>query len=305
MARQRPTKLETLSANMVIETALDVAGYGLRSSGAKIQLDLDPALPPVTGDADQLVQVIANLIVNAEHAMQGKQGGAVLSIASALSPDGSMVRISVSDNGPGIPEAIRARIFEPFFTTKNVGVGTGLGLAFCHRTIETHGGRIRVDEAPGGGAAFTISLTAALEEEDDGTETVTTAVPTARRVLVIDDEPDVAEMIARILSNDGYDVETAASAEAALAILPGEFDLIFSDVNMPGLGGRAFLMAVQDAWPGLDRRIGFITGDTMSPGAEEFLQGAGRPYLEKPVAPAELRRMASDMVRDNEAGVTG
>lgn len=295
MARQRPVKLEQISVNMVINTALDVAGYGLRSSGATIDCQLDTTLPPVMADADQLAQVLANLIVNAEHVLAGKGPEGRLTISTGRSRNGKEVIIEVADNGPGIPEPIRKRIFEPFFTTKTVGEGTGIGLAFCHRIIESHKGRITVGEADGGGARFTISL--AATEQVRSTADDDSAPGTARgSVLVIDDEPDVADLIASVLQRDGYRVTTVASAEDGLTSLPGDFDVILSDLNMPGLSGRDFLTSVRERWPGLEDRIGFITGDTMSPGAEQFLVLAGRPYLEKPVSPADLRRLTAEIL---------
>ncbi|MGD1926245.1 MAG: PAS-domain containing protein [Paracoccaceae bacterium] len=187
MARQRPTKLEQTSINSVVQTAVDVAGYGLRSVGGNIVLDLDPTLPPVIGDADQLAQVLANLIVNAEHAMQGMDAEGLVTISTRLSRDHRHVVMDVIDNGPGIPEKVRARIFEPFFTTKTIGEGTGIGLAFCHRVIDTHNGQIAVHEAEGGGAHFSIRLEAA-QQSDTVVKTLTQPEQSKGKVLVIDDE---------------------------------------------------------------------------------------------------------------------
>ncbi|MEM7505676.1 MAG: PAS-domain containing protein [Pseudomonadota bacterium] len=295
MARERPAKLERTDVNQVIETAIDVAAYGLRNAGAELRLDLAPDLPAVMADVDQLAQVFANLIVNAEHVLTEKGRDGWLAIRTQAQPSGT-IRIVFEDNGPGIPKSIRSRIFEPFFTTKAVDQGTGIGLAFCHRVITTHEGTITAGVGSSGGAEFAITLNtapapAAVEEQP--------SPPTASargRVLVIDDEPDVLDLIARILRRDGYEVETVSSAEEALSHLPGPFDLIFSDLNMPGMGGRAFLDRLRRDWPELAGRLSFVTGDTMSPNAEAFLQGAGRPYLEKPIHPADLRRIAAEVI---------
>ncbi len=299
MARQKPATLEHVSIEGVIDTALDVAAYGFRSTGAQIIRHQTADLPLVSADADQLAQVFANLVVNAEHVLRDKGADGVLTITTRLS-DGGAVDIFFDDNGPGVPQTIRTRIFEPFFTTKTIGEGTGIGLAFCHRIIETHGGEIAIGEAPGGGARFHIRLDAAAESAQPSEDETIAPASRRGRILVIDDEDDVRELIADILSRDGYAVEQVDSAEAGLGVLPGEFDLILSDINMPGLGGRAFLDRVRDRWPELEDRIGFVTGDTLSPGAEAFLTGAGRPYLEKPVAPDELRRLAAQMMHAAE-----
>ncbi|MEM7060833.1 MAG: PAS-domain containing protein [Pseudomonadota bacterium] len=294
MARQRPTKLELTQINALVETALEVAGYGLRSAGVTVQHDLADDLPLVNADADQLVQVLANLIVNAEHVLSPLGSDGHFAISTHLSSSGKDVVIDISDNGPGIPEHIRARIFEPFFTTKTVGEGTGIGLAFCHRVIASHNGTIEVAEARGGGAQFCIRLAAARPEDQTETDTAKPAAESGH-VLVIDDEEDVADLIAHILDRDGYNVTVVHSAKAALERLPGTFDLILSDINMPDLSGKDLLNSMRERWPGLVSRLGFITGDTMSAGAEDFLSQAGRPYLEKPITPGDLRVLTAQI----------
>ncbi|MEM9148105.1 MAG: PAS-domain containing protein [Pseudomonadota bacterium] len=300
MARQKPARPEPVQINEVIDTALDVAGYGLRSSGAVVVRDFADGLPPVMADADQLAQVFANLLVNAEHALADKGAEAEVRIATRLLPLRERVEITLVDNGPGIPTEIAKRIFEPFFTTKGVGQGTGIGLAFCHRIIASHDGTIRAGSAPGGGAQFTIELDA-VRERPKARRGRRAENASGARVLVIDDEPDVAELIAQILAFDGHEAERAHSAEEALGRLGEGFDVILSDVNMPGLGGRGLLERLRADWPELEPRLAFVTGDTMSPGAEHFLETAGRPCVEKPVSPTDLRRVTAGLLRSQGA----
>lgn len=295
MARHRPTNLESVQINAVIATAVDVASYGLQSSGAKLIIDLAEDLPDLRADPDQLAQVFANLIVNAEHALKGRGGDGRLTISSSLSSREKTVVVVLQDNGPGVPEAIRARIFEPFFTTKAVGRGTGVGLALCHRIIEAHGGRISVDNAPGGGARFVIELPSSFKQASAG-KSQTSPTPTQRGfALVVDDEAEVAELIVQILQADGFEAEAVSSAEAAMERLTANVAVILSDVNMPGLGGAAFLSTLREKWPRLVHRLGFITGDTMGTGVSEFLRVCGRPYLEKPASPTEIKRLAAEL----------
>lgn len=294
MARQKPAQLTRTDVAQVIETALDVAGYGLRSAGATVEVAVDEDAPAVMADEDQLTQVFANLIVNAEAVLSefGEAGRLVISIAK----DGDHgVEIRFADNGPGIPEAIRRRIFEPFFTTKRVGEGTGIGLAFCHRVIVAHDGRISATTSPEGGACFVINLPAASETDPASAAPEESKVSTGV-ILVVDDEPDVLELIAHMLRRDGHAVHTAPDAETALRQLPGEFDLLLSDLNMPGMGGRALLQAINDEWPALAERVAFITGDTVSPESHKFLEETARPVLEKPVAPDELRKLVAQFI---------
>jgi CheY-like chemotaxis protein len=142
------------------------------------------------------------------------------------------------------------------------------------------------------------------EVESDAAATTRPAETAVSRgaVLVVDDEEDVSDLIREILQRDGFEVTVANSAETALErVASGDFALILSDLNMPGLGGRGFYERLLRDRPALARRMGFVTGDTMSPQARGFLDGAGRPFLEKPIAPEELRRLARAMLEGGAA----
>jgi len=143
---------ETLSLASVIT---DTAKFSLRGSKVKLQFDIDPTLWLVAADKGQLSQVISNLVINAQQAM-GSDGGQL--IVRTRNSAASGVIIVVEDNGPGIPEDIRGKIFEPFFTTKPAGQGTGLGLSVTYGIVKDHGGDIEIEDAPGGGTRFVVSL---------------------------------------------------------------------------------------------------------------------------------------------------
>jgi signal transduction histidine kinase len=157
LAFSRPSQeeLTPLSVNEVIERSLELCHYQILKGGVQLQKSLPPSLPPVRGVSNQLEMALINLVVNAIHAMEG---GGTLNVTS--SAEGDEVRISVSDTGKGIPEAIRSTIFEPFFTTKPEGKGTGLGLSTVLMVIERHKGRIDFTSTPGQGTTFTIDLPA-------------------------------------------------------------------------------------------------------------------------------------------------
>lgn len=197
-----------------------------------------------------------------------------------------------------MPADLRARIFDPFFTTKEVGAGTGLGLALCHRVVSALGGRIGVEDNHGGGAVFVLRLPAASQAAPHSAKPVHEAgalVPA--RVLLVEDEPEVAGMIAEILHRDGFDVTHAASGEEALRLIAiGEYAVVLSDLAMPGIGGRGLYEALVRDRPAVARRVAFVTGDTMSPVARTFLDGTGRPRLEKPIAPDDLRALMARML---------
>ncbi len=121
------------------------------------------------------------------------------------------------------------------------------------------------------------------------------------RVLVVDDEEDVAEMIREMLAKEGFAVDRTGSGEAALSLIRGHgYTLILTDLNMPGIGGRGFYDRVLRELPPMAARVGFITGDTMSPQVRAFLESSGRPFLEKPISPAELRDLAHRMLAGPE-----
>lgn len=298
MARQRPAKIEACSLNELATIALEVAGYGLRTNGVKISIDLDPDLPPVSGDADQLVQVFTNLIVNAEHAVATLGGAGNLTIRSYQDADKEQVVVEVRDNGAGIPKDIQARIFEPFFTTKDVGDGTGVGLAFCHRIIATHGGVLDLKSAPGRGTVFFVRLDL-LKPDAEAVDEVPVILNQVKnlRVLVVDDEPDIGELIQDILAEVGYETTQTTSAEDALKRLQSEqFDLIISDFKMPGIDGAGFYGLLMDQMPQLAERVLFITGDSMSSKSTAFFEESNRPFLEKPIVAGELIRKIDELI---------
>ncbi|MET1413330.1 PAS-domain containing protein [Roseibium sp. HPY-6] len=287
MARQRPTEIALVSVNEMVELASEVSGYGLRSSGGQIDITLDPADPHVAADADQIVQVFCNLMVNAEQALKDNPNDARLSITVGSAPESNDVSIAFEDNGPGIKSALRSRIFEPYFTTKDIGEGTGIGLAFCHRIITSHGGRISVDAAPYGGARFLITL--------PKTATANNLKPLAPRVsrfgpvLVLDDDPGIRQMLTSLLEETGYDVTMTERADEALEICAQKsFVAILSDMTMPEMSGDAFLAALRDISPQNAERVAFLTGDTLSEKAVARLGRANRPYLEKPASQEDV-----------------
>ena len=151
-----------MAVNQVVEDTAALMDHQLGIHQVRLQQDLAPGLPPVLGNANQLQQVLMNLLINSQQAMEGQPGQ--VTIATGLSRSGR-VEIRVSDTGPGIPVEIRHRLFDPFFTTKPAGKGTGLGLSVTYGIIKDHKGEIRVESKPGEGATFVIGLPAAGSPE--------------------------------------------------------------------------------------------------------------------------------------------
>ncbi len=302
MARQQPSKIEPVDVPGLVETAADVAGYGSTSGEVQIVRNLPTDLPQIAGDADQLTQVILNLIINAEQAMKTSGVGDQITLSADFKPAADMVEITVRDNGPGIPKAIRARIFEPFFTTKGVGDGTGIGLAFCHRIVLSHGGQIRLDQTETTGSCFRITLPVAKSEQDKMDEpTETPSTQSQQSVLIVDDEVEVGELHAEILRREGFHVDFVSSGEEALKRLQsGSYDVFLSDLNMPVVDGRKIYEALVARFPDMLSRTAYITGDTMGESSLGLLQESGLPYLEKPVSPSELRALIGQLLADQK-----
>jgi len=295
MARQKRPERTGVDMNGIVRAALDLTDYGLRTAGIRVAADLQPGLPAVSGDADQLHQVLVNLIVNAQHALQEKAGPRELAIATRASAAGA-VEVEVRDSGPGVPLAIRHRIFEPFYTTKPEGAGTGVGLSFSQGVVEAHGGTLELlDDGPG--AAFLVRLPPAAGGGSVA-RSASEASPSRARssVLVVDDEPEIAESIADLLGAEGHAVDVAVGgAEAQARLRGGRYDAVLSDLRMPGLDGPALFAWIEAERPDLARRVAFVTGDTLSAPAVRFLARSGCPFAEKPFTPESLRRLLAEV----------
>jgi len=300
MARQRPPERRAVDLRDIVQATLDVTAYSLRTANIETRLEMDSAVPPVWGDSDQLNQVVTNIIVNAQQAMMDVSGARVLTIRDSFDATRGEVVLTIADSGPGIPDEIQSRIFEPFFTTKDIGEGTGVGLAVSHRIVEAHDGRLDVDSTLGRGTVFTVTLPVST--------TLSEAAPAARpqgacgpaaAILIIDDEPDVAQMLSDILTAQGHRVVTAASGQKALRLMEGQsFDVILSDVRMPELDGPSLYATLERTQPAMLKRTAFVSGDTLSPSARVFLQRVKRPFIEKPFTLEEVRALVARILDD-------
>jgi CheY-like chemotaxis protein len=267
----------------------------------------------VLADAPQLQQVVLNLIVNSEQAIQQGRGARRILLRTARL-DHNRVVLEVSDDGPGIPEEVASRIFDPFFTTKTVGAGTGLGLSIVHGIVQQHGGEITLKRPAGGGAAFRIELPSLPSSEVRGYQAapvlpaeVRPTLPSfsllsressaidgalaGRRVLVVEDEPTVAHLIADVLREAGHKVDKVLDAREGLALAARNvYDLLICDLKMPRVDGQAFYQALVSSGNPLQRNMIVVTGDTLAPATLEFLERTGLPYLAKPFLVEELQR---------------
>lgn len=295
-ARREQSERKLVAINNLIETGLEIVGYSLRTGNIEVVTQLEPNLPFVLVDSSQIQQVLLNMINNAQEAIQtGGQPGRIQITTETRAPN---IRISIIDNGPGIPREHLRRLFDPFFTTKEVGKGTGLGLSLCYGYIKDHGGTITPLSQLGKGATFIIELPIA-ENAEAPVESPEPPLPPpvmldthegdGKRVLVIDDEEPILNLLQNDLSVRGYDVELAGDGKTALTKLEANhFDLAFCDWRMPGLTGQQVYEQLRRTNPEFCQRVIFITGDVINDEMREFLETEKRPCLAKPFTLSEL-----------------
>jgi PAS domain S-box-containing protein len=274
--------------------------------GIAIREDLQAPAAQVRGDPTQLQSALLNLAINARDAMP--DGGALtfatrrLDLAaggSAELPAGGYLELTVADTGCGMDERVRAHLFEPFFTTKAPGKGTGMGLASVYGTVAGHGGRIQVDSAPGHGSAFRIllPLLAAEAVASPPTPAEPPAIPRLR-ILVVDDEAVVRDILAELLRADGHEVATAADGVGAVAALrarPDAFDLVVCDMMMPEMDGRSCFRELRAIAPGI--RVLLASGYSADGAVQELLADGAAGFVQKPFRRIHLRQALAEAMR--------
>jgi PAS domain S-box-containing protein len=287
-ARSYSLEKKIIDINELILKSLELRSYEHNVGNIEVTVDLQPGLPGISADENQIQQVLLNIIINAEHAITSKKREGKIKVTTML--DNSMVKIILADDGPGIPRQMLERLFDPFFTTKEVGQGTGLGLSVCHGIVTKHGGRIYAESVEGQGAVFIVELPASREgkAKEQGPPIKlgkgSPKVGISKKILVVDDELVIRDILLRILSEKGYNVESAASGTEGLdKIMNTEYDVYLLDIKMPGVDGRDIYEAISEKFPLLLNRVIFITGDTITRSTLDFLETTGREYLSKPL----------------------
>jgi PAS domain S-box-containing protein len=294
-SRLEPSRPETLDLNAV---AADMQRLLARTLGEDIELrtSLQPDLPPITMDRSKLEQVLMNAVMNARAAMPS---GGRLTIATAVEPGGRFVCLSITDTGVGMTAEVAARAFEPFFTTKGRGKGTGLGLATAYGVVTDVGGTIALDSQPGRGTTVRVRLPVSAETPPApiASASATAADGAGRRILVVEDEDGVRDIVCRILTKAGYAVQAAGDPQEALA-LDGALnvDALLSDVIMPGMSGTQLAAELRRSRP--DLPVLFMSGYTSgpAPGGQEL--PADAPLLHKPFQNDQLLQAVHQLLLD-------
>jgi CheY-like chemotaxis protein len=261
-------------------------------------------LPQVEGDPRLLTQVFANILVNAEQAISSVREKGTIRISLSLA--GNNLLVVFADDGPGIPQEMVDQIYDPFFTTKRPGGGSGLGLTICLAVIKDHGGRIEVQTSEGAGATFRIFLPAIVQKklEAPNSTSARNASPVSlslsgRKLLIVDDEESIREIVQDGLSARGMTVECAGSSEEALALLAGNtYDIVLCDFNLPGLRGEQLFERLRTQSESSVPRFVFITGDLLEPSTIASFAERGAHVLQKPFHISALATLLSEFLQE-------
>ena len=285
-ARPAMPKAELINVNFVINHVLTMVENQLKLKNIECKRAFAQGLPKILADKHQLEQVFLNIILNAEHAMEG---GGTLTVITALTPAKDTVLIKFADTGKGISKENLPHIFEPFFTTKEEGEGTGLGLAMSYGIITSHGGTIDVESTVGKGSAFTIALPVAVDVK----ELVSQAEPRPEKraapskragvasILIVDDEEHIRDLLSDTLAMRGYHIETAENGLSAIQVINDRpIDLILLDIRMPIKDGLGLLEEIKERLPRLPVII--VTGLASNEEVQEALQRGAFSCLRKP-----------------------
>jgi len=283
--RHQPEKTYE-SLNVVIDGVLELRAYQLKVDNVEAVRRYNPRLPRTMLDFHQLQQVILNVVNNAHQAMM-EVSGRPRRLNITTQQAGGMLRASFTDTGTGIAHDRLESIFDPFFTTKKGSKGTGLGLSVSRSIIADHQGSMSAESVLGEGTTIHVDLPL-IEEQRPAKETgqkeqAASGPRKSLRLLVVDDESILVELLTEFLKLSGHAADEARNGQTALALATAnDYDIILTDLKMPGLDGQGLYERVCKIKPHMARRFIFATGDLANPKTQTFFQTAGCPYLSKP-----------------------
>ena len=303
-SRRQPMEMMFLGLNRTIQDLTKML-HRLIGEDISLSTDLDPELWTIKGDAGTMEQTITNLVVNARDAMP--YGGKIAiethnvcldeeyCCLNKKSRPGEFISLSVRDTGEGMNRAVIERIFDPFFTTKELGKGTGMGLSVVYGIVKKHDGWIDVESSPGNGTVFNIYLPAVSMKAEEIQKTPAPVEPIrgkGERVLLVEDEEAVRRLVSKALSRNGYVVFAAANAKEAMDIFQkeeGNFDLVFTDVILPGERGPEFVKRLLKVKPGM--KVLFTSGYSDEKSDWHTIREGGHLFLQKPYSLSDLFRI--------------
>jgi signal transduction histidine kinase len=293
-ARKRKPAKDYSDITTICRKTLDLLAYQLMVNNVAVVTSFVDKLPWTMVDGYQFQQVLVNLLNNASQAMAQQQGKRQIMVTTTH--DDAKIYVTITDTGSGIAAEHLGRIFDPFYTTKEKG--TGLGLSLSYGLIKEHGGEITVTSTPNEGATFTIALPIL---DDAFPDTAPYSAPhktslLAKKILIVDDEQNLAQMLSTILQSLGHQAEAATSGwEALKKIDTQDYDAIICDLKMPEIDGRQIYHYMQTSHPAFVKRLILSSGDTISEENQKFLQETGCLFLPKPFLLDELKRIISQV----------
>ncbi len=298
-ARHNKPQFKSVNINEIVTRVTKLFKYKIDTSDINLTVDLCDNLPNTMADETQVEQVIINMINNAFQSLMGSEG--TISVTSVNK--GGHVLLTISDNGPGIQEKNLKRIFDPFFTTKEPSIGTGLGLSVCYGIINNHKGTIHVESTPFSKTEFTIKLPLleVPEAGEDKTPRKETTDQTndRKRILVIDDDTMIRELMISIL-NKNHQVESADNGKTALDKINNDsYDLIISDLRMPGVDGFTLYNTLRSKKNGIEKKVIFTTGDTYDPKTKKFIEETKSTCLPKPFNILDLTEVVNNFFMES------
>ncbi len=292
-SRQSEKNVATLKISLIIKEVLKL----LRASlPANIELTSDISNTIyVKADPTQIHQILMNLCTNAYQSLEGKRGVINIRLKSVTLnpsqgvkigslPHGQYACIQVTDNGIGIPESLHQRIFEPYFTTKKINEGTGLGLSVVHGIVNDHGGAVALQSTPGKGSCFSVYLPEVIEDTlGNIVQGKSTKSPGVHRILIVDDEQPIVYYMANVLEQYGYLVATSISSMHAYQLFinrPDDFDLVITDMGMPGMTGLELATELKKIRPSIP--IVLCTGYSEHVTVDNFKEKGLAGFIAKP-----------------------
>jgi len=306
-SRPQPRERTPLQLEELVKQIVAPQRAPLHERNIRVNFHADGDIPPVEGDGKLLAQAIHSIVLNAHQAISAGRGEGLVDI-SVASRDGQ-VRVTIADDGPGIPAENIKKIFDPFFTTKRPGGGSGLGLTICLAVIKDHGGRIEVESSTGRGAAFHVLLPSAIEAPAETAPDTSHASAAASRsvssrlqtVLVVDDEESILQMVREGLRARGMKVETAKTCAEGLAQLArGGFDAVVCDLHLPDSSGEQLYEKANRELREPPSRFILMTGDLADSETLEQLRRKGVCKLQKPFRLSALAALLRDSTPDSD-----
>lgn len=301
-ARKEKPVRERVNLNHLLNDIIRIRTYHFRASNINVIEDYDAHLPSTFGDPNQLRQVLLNIITNSEQAIRkGHSHGTIWITTSELVKDNDpYIHVAIQDSGSGIASSHISKIFDPFYTTKKAGEGTGLGLSISYGIIQEHDGRLWVESSPNQGAIFRIEIPVQTEEVmSESNAHAESAHPeiSPKKILVVDDEQEIGAYLLTALVRLGHDVDTAMDGEAAWNLIcQKQYDLILTDLEMPGITGFKLYNLIKEKQPDLLNNILVMTGDIINQEALRFFDETDVPYIEKPFTLKQLERAIASVV---------